>query len=40
MSFLYLLVRAVPAAFALGWWTSRRAGVRRSGAKVSELSSD
>jgi lipopolysaccharide biosynthesis regulator YciM len=40
MSFLYLLAIAVPAAFALGWWTSRRAGVRRSGARVSELSSD
>jgi len=41
MSFPYpwLLLSAL-AAFALGWWTSRRAGVRRSGARVSELSSD
>ena len=37
---LYVLVLLVPAAFASGWWTARRAGVRRSGAQVSELSSD
>jgi lipopolysaccharide biosynthesis regulator YciM len=40
MNFLYALVALVPAAFALGWWASRRIGVRRSGARVSELSSD
>jgi len=37
---LYVLILLVPAAFASGWWTARRAGVRRSGAQVSELSSD
>ncbi len=40
---LYLLIPLallIPAAFLFGWWTARRAGVRRSGAKVSELSSD
>jgi lipopolysaccharide biosynthesis regulator YciM len=40
MSFLYVLILLVPAAFASGWWSARRAGVRRSGAQVSELSSD
>jgi lipopolysaccharide biosynthesis regulator YciM len=40
MNLLYLLVALVPSAFALGWWASRRVGVRRSGARVSELSSD
>jgi len=30
----------VPAAFVLGWWASRQAGARRSGAEVSEPSSD
>ena len=36
----YELVVLVPAAFVLGWWASRRVGARRSGAEVSELSSD
>ncbi|EIM04190.1 lipopolysaccharide assembly protein LapB [Rhodanobacter denitrificans] len=40
MNFLYVLVPLVPAAFVLGWWASRQAGARRSGAEVSELSSD
>jgi len=40
MNFPYVLVLLVPVAFALGWWASRRAGARRSGAEVSELSSD
>ncbi|MEO7072868.1 MAG: lipopolysaccharide assembly protein LapB [Rhodanobacter sp.] len=40
MNLVYLLVALVPSAFALGWWASRRVGVRRSGARVSELSSD
>ncbi|HET6433168.1 lipopolysaccharide assembly protein LapB [Dyella sp.] len=40
MSMIYALALLVPTAFATGWWTARRAGVRRSGAKVSELSSD
>ena len=40
MNLLYVLVPLVPVAFALGWWASRRAGARRSGAEVSELSSD
>jgi lipopolysaccharide biosynthesis regulator YciM len=35
-----VLVLLVPAAFVLGWWASRRVGARRSGAEVSELSSD
>lgn len=40
MNLLYVLVPLVPAAFALGWWASRQIGARRSGAEVSELSSD
>jgi len=40
MNFPSVLVPLVPAAFALGWWASRRIGARRSGAEVSELSSD
>jgi lipopolysaccharide biosynthesis regulator YciM len=40
MNLLYVLVPLVPAAFMLGWWASRRVGARRSGAEVSELSSD
>jgi lipopolysaccharide biosynthesis regulator YciM len=40
MNLLYVLVPLVPAAFMLGWWTSRRSGARRSGVEVSELSSD
>ena len=34
------LALLIPAAFLFGAWTARRASVRRSGAKVSELSSD
>ena len=37
---LVLLALLIPAAFMFGWWTARRAGARRSGAQVSELSSD
>lgn len=40
MNLLYVLVALVPAAFVLGWWASRQIGARRSGAEVSELSSD
>ncbi len=40
MNLLYVLVPLVPVAFVLGWWASRQAGARRSGAEVSELSSD
>ncbi|HEY8682637.1 MAG TPA: lipopolysaccharide assembly protein LapB [Rhodanobacter sp.] len=40
MNLLLALAPLVPAAFALGWWASRGAGARRSGAEVSELSSD
>ena len=40
MNLLYVLALLVPAAFALGWWASRQVGARRSGAEVSELSSD
>lgn len=40
MNSLYVLVALLPVAFVLGWWASRQAGVRRSGAEVSELSSD
>src|SRR5271154_5272461 len=41
MSIFYaLLALLIPAAFLSGWWTARRAGVRRSGEQVSELSSD
>ncbi|MFK2905706.1 lipopolysaccharide assembly protein LapB [Dyella ginsengisoli] len=39
MNPLYALL-LLPVAFISGWWTARRAGARRSGAKVSELSSD
>jgi len=37
---VYVLALLIPAAFVSGWWTARRAGVRRSGERVSELSSD
>ncbi|TBR39306.1 MULTISPECIES: lipopolysaccharide assembly protein LapB [Dyella] len=37
---LYVLAFLIPVAFACGWWTARSAGVKRSGAQVSELSSD
>jgi lipopolysaccharide biosynthesis regulator YciM len=40
MNLLILLVPLVPVAFALGWWASRHFGARRSGAQVSEMSSD
>ncbi|MDW2981682.1 MAG: lipopolysaccharide assembly protein LapB [Rhodanobacter sp.] len=40
MNLLYVLVPLVPVAFVLGWWASRQVGARRSGAAVSELSSD
>lgn len=40
MSFQHALVLLVPAAFILGWWASRQLGAKRSGAEVSELSSD
>lgn len=40
MKLAYELLLLVPAAFVLGWWASRRWAARRSGAEVSELSSD
>ena len=40
MTPVYLLALLIPVAFISGWWTARRAGARRSGARVSELSSD
>jgi lipopolysaccharide biosynthesis regulator YciM len=40
MTPIYLLALLIPAAFVSGWWTARRAGARRSGERVSELSSD
>lgn len=40
MNFVYVLAPLVPVAFVLGWWASRQMGARRSGAAVSELSSD
>ncbi len=40
MSYPYALVLLVPVGFVLGWWASRRLGAKRSGAEVSELSSD
>ena len=40
MNLLYVLAPLVPVAFVLGWWAARQAGARRSGAEVSELSSD
>lgn len=40
MNYPYALVLLVPVAFVLGWWASRRLGAKRSGAEVSELSSD
>jgi lipopolysaccharide biosynthesis regulator YciM len=40
MTAIYLLLLLLPIAFAAGWFSSRRAGVRSSGARVSELSSD
>jgi lipopolysaccharide biosynthesis regulator YciM len=36
----YALLPLAAAAFGLGWWASRRASARRSGAAVNELSSD
>jgi lipopolysaccharide biosynthesis regulator YciM len=36
----YALLPLVAVAFVLGWWASRRASARRSGAAVNELSSD
>jgi lipopolysaccharide biosynthesis regulator YciM len=39
-AFYPLLALLIPAAFLSGWWTARRASVRRSGVQVSELSSD
>src|SRR6185437_13377966 len=40
MNPLYVLAALLPVTFVLGWWASRQAGARRSGAEVSELSSD
>jgi len=40
MNLMYVLALLVPVAFVLGWWASRQVGARRSGAEVSELSSD
>lgn len=40
MNILYVLLLLVPAAFASGWFSARRAAVQRSGMRVSELSSD
>lgn len=40
MNQMYVLAALIPVAFVLGWWASRQIGVRRSGAEVSELSSD
>lgn len=40
MNLVYVLAALVPVAFVGGWWASRLMGVRRSGAEVSELSSD
>ena len=40
MNLVYVLVSLIPVAFVLGWWASRQIGARRSGAEVSELSSD
>lgn len=40
MNLMYVLASLVPVAFVLGWWASRQVGARRSGAEVSELSSD
>lgn len=40
MNPLYVLTALLPTAFVLGWWASRQVGARRSGAEVSELSSD
>jgi len=37
---LYVLALLIPVAFVSGWWTARSAGAKRSGAQVSELSSD
>ena len=36
----YALLPLAALAFVLGWWASRRASARRSGAAVNELSSD
>ncbi|MEY2170527.1 MULTISPECIES: lipopolysaccharide assembly protein LapB [unclassified Rhodanobacter] len=36
----YALLPLAAVAFVLGWWASRRASARRSGAAVNELSSD
>jgi lipopolysaccharide biosynthesis regulator YciM len=40
MNPMYVLTALLPVVFALGWWASRRLEARRSGAEVSELSSD
>ena len=40
MNLVHVLAALIPVAFAVGWWASRQMGVRRSGAEVSELSSD
>jgi pentatricopeptide repeat protein len=40
MNYPYVLVLLVPVAFVFGWLASRRLGAKRSGAEVSELSSD
>jgi len=40
MNLVHVLVPLVPTAFVVGWWASRQMGARRSGAEVSELSSD
>lgn len=40
MNLVYVLALLIPVAFAAGWWASRQSGARRSGAAVSELSSD
>ncbi|MEO7050339.1 MAG: lipopolysaccharide assembly protein LapB [Rhodanobacter sp.] len=40
MNPMYVLAALLPVTFALGWWASRRLEARRSGAEVSELSSD
>jgi lipopolysaccharide biosynthesis regulator YciM len=40
MTHLYALLALIPVAFVVGWWASRHMGARRSGAAVSELSSD
>ena len=39
MNPLLLLFLLLPIAFLSGWWSARRLGARRSGARVNELSS-